>query len=59
MSDLSSDQLWELVDQLDQLPTSRELEIDRLMMCEGYDRDEAELLVGPPNTPDPTTQTND
>lgn len=45
MTDATREQLWALVDGLDALPSSRELEVEQLMACEGLDRDEAELVV--------------
>lgn len=45
MADLTRLDLWELVDGLDAIPWSREMEIEQLMSCSGLDRDEAELVV--------------
>ena len=45
MNQVTREQLWALVDGLDALPSSRELEIEQLMACDGLDRDEAELVV--------------
>ena len=47
MSEYTTENLWKLYDGLTDLAEeeSFELEVERLMMCDGYDRDEAELVA--------------
>lgn len=45
MSDLTRLELWDLIDDLDAIPWSREMEVEQLMQLSGLDRDEAELVV--------------